>query len=219
MENSEILLKRAIAAIHENAILDEEWAVGGGTVLAYYYRHRMSKDIDIFFENPQYLNGLSPRVNEVVESAVYYQEQSNSISLTFPEGKIDFIVAPNLTGYIQRKNNFFGHMVYLEDAVEIVIKKLFYRGEFLIGRDLFDLAVVGSSNRRKDLLRQLGKLGNKFVTFKEKFLQSKEELKDRAYSKLYKDAITDKIFSMNGKEIDICDKIIAEVNVIGTEVF
>lgn len=75
--------------------------------MAYYYCHRLSKDIDIFLNDRQFLNGLSPRINGVTEQALDYQEQDGSISLTFPEGKIDFILAPNLTGYLPEKHIFF----------------------------------------------------------------------------------------------------------------
>lgn len=37
MENSKILLQKAIDILEEADIKDDEWAVGGGTVLAHYY--------------------------------------------------------------------------------------------------------------------------------------------------------------------------------------
>ena len=42
MENSKILLRYAIGALKQTNIKDGEWAIGGGTVLASYYNHRMS---------------------------------------------------------------------------------------------------------------------------------------------------------------------------------
>lgn len=211
MENSKILLERAINILKSNNVPNNEWTVGGGTVLAHYFSHRLSKDIDIFLSNRQYLNGLSPRINEFSELALDYQEQSGFISLTFPEGKIDFIVAPNLTGFRSCKNDFLEHEVYLEDAVEIVIKKLFYRGEFLIGRDIFDLAVVSRSNRHGELIEQLVKLGDKFIVFKNKFEQEKKDLENNAYSKIYRESILDEKYHFNGLEIAICSEIISEV--------
>lgn len=211
MENSKILLERAMDALKSNGVPNNEWAVGGGTVLAHYFNHRLSKDIDIFLANRQYLNGLSPRINELSELALDYQEQSGFISLTFPEGKIDFIVAPNLTGFVSCKNDFLGYAVYLEDAVEIVIKKLFYRGEFLISRDIFDLAVVSNSSRHSELIEQLVKLGDKFIVFKNKFEQEKKDLENNAYSKIYRESILNERYNFNGSEIEICSKIILEV--------
>ena len=38
----------------------ERWTFGGGTVLIRRYRHRFSKDIDIFVPDPQYLGLREP---------------------------------------------------------------------------------------------------------------------------------------------------------------
>lgn len=67
------------------------WAVGGGTVLSHYYDHRLSKDIDIFINDPQFLSSLSPRLNEIANEAAGYDETGSFISLTFPEGEVDFM--------------------------------------------------------------------------------------------------------------------------------
>ena len=69
MENSKILLQKAIDILEEADIKDDEWAVGGGTVLAHYYNHRISKDIDIFINDIQLLTLLSPRFNDMSEDA------------------------------------------------------------------------------------------------------------------------------------------------------
>lgn len=115
-----------------------------------------------------------------------------------------------MTDYLPQKRTFLDREVYLEDPVEIVVKKLFYRGEFLVGRDLFDLAVVGSSCRRDDLLKQLMRFEDKFNVFVEKFGQRKIELKRKAYSKTHRDSILNKKLCGEGKEIDICEDIIAQ---------
>lgn len=55
----EKLFPRALALIDEisryGGIADPFWTLGGGTVLMFRYRHRPSKDIDIFVSDPQYL--------------------------------------------------------------------------------------------------------------------------------------------------------------------
>jgi hypothetical protein len=38
------------------------WTLGGGTALMLHTRHRLSKDIDAFIDDPQYLTILSPRL-------------------------------------------------------------------------------------------------------------------------------------------------------------
>ena len=46
----------------------EGWSFGGGTVLMRRHHHRLSKDIDIFVPDPQYLGYLTPRLNTRVDS-------------------------------------------------------------------------------------------------------------------------------------------------------
>ncbi|MBU2818986.1 nucleotidyl transferase AbiEii/AbiGii toxin family protein, partial [Acidithiobacillus ferrooxidans] len=36
-----------------------EWTMGGGTVLMFKYHHRLSRDVDIFITDAQYLTALS----------------------------------------------------------------------------------------------------------------------------------------------------------------
>lgn len=70
--NSSILLQHAIKILKEAPIKEHEWAICGGTVLAYFYRHRLSKDIDIFIQNLQLLSSVSPRFNEQAENSRYF---------------------------------------------------------------------------------------------------------------------------------------------------
>jgi len=56
------------------------WSFGGGTVLMRRYRHRVSKDVDIFVPDPQYLGYLSPRLNDAADSLTSkYLETANSV--------------------------------------------------------------------------------------------------------------------------------------------
>lgn len=72
------------------------------------------------------------------------------------------------------------------------------------------MAVVGSSSRRCDLLKQLLKFEDKFNVFVEKFEQRKIKLKRDAYSKTHGDSILDRKLWAEGKEIGICEDIIAQ---------
>ncbi len=66
-----------------------DWSFGGGTVLMRRYRHRISKDIDIFLDDPQFLGYLTPRLNETAEQLTQnYDEQSGYLKLYLPEGEI-----------------------------------------------------------------------------------------------------------------------------------
>lgn len=68
--------------------------LGGGTALMICAGHRLSKDIDAFIDDPQYLTFLSPRLaGEAIWACNAYQESANHLRLVYPEGEIDFIVA------------------------------------------------------------------------------------------------------------------------------
>ena len=142
MENSKILLENAIDILTEAGIQKNRWAVGGGTVLSEIYHHRLSKDIDIFVDDVQFISALSPKINDASSEAMYYEEGSQFVSLTYREGKVDFIASPQITKFSAKQMDFYSNHVYTEDPVEIVSKKLFYRGNFAVPRDIFDLAVV-----------------------------------------------------------------------------
>ena len=67
----EVLFKRAlilIDSVRDFGIPVDDWTFGGGTVLMRRYRHRFSKDIDIFINDPQFLGYLSPRLSPIAES-------------------------------------------------------------------------------------------------------------------------------------------------------
>ena len=80
MENSKVLLDKAISIINEASVPKRIYSVGGGTVLSFFYNHRVSKDIDIFINDPQFLSSISPRLNNSAEEALDYDENNNFIS-------------------------------------------------------------------------------------------------------------------------------------------
>jgi len=137
------LFNKALLILDCAKIPEEEWTFGGGTALSLYFHHRESKDIDIFLTEAQYLPFLSPRLNEVAREIVDdYTEASNFVKLRFPEGEIDFVVAPYLTKDYCQIMEINGRKVRLETPEEIIFKKLFYRAENLKIRDVIDVAVV-----------------------------------------------------------------------------
>jgi hypothetical protein len=135
-----------------------------------YTGHRLSKDIDAFIDDPQYLAILSPRLSgESVWRCEAFSESANHLKLTYPEGEIDFIVAYAITDLpAERKSidpdnakaNAQPAVVDVEHPVEIVLKKLLHRGSFLKVRDLFDIAVVDSRDHvlLRDNLRHVAHL-------------------------------------------------------------
>lgn len=125
------------------------WSFGGGTVLMLQYRHRVSRDIDIFVADPQWLGHLSPRLNDRAASITAdYVEQANFVKLTFDDGEVDFIAAPALTSNPTRRQRIEGRNLHVERPAEIIAKKVFHRAAAFKARDYLDLAVVIRRDRR-----------------------------------------------------------------------
>ena len=118
------LLQHAFRLVDEIAlhgIYQPFWTFGGGTVLMLRYRHRFSKDVDIFVPDPQYLGFVSPRLSDVAETVTHdYVEGQGYVKLQRPEGEIDFVAAPNLTSTPFEGRNLRGREVRVETAAEIV---------------------------------------------------------------------------------------------------
>jgi hypothetical protein len=119
------------------------WSLGGGTVLMFYFAHRKSKDIDIFVPDPQFLGYVNPRIGGRGEDVTSdYKDAADYVKLFLPEGEIDFVASPTLTENPFEEHEVLGRKILLETPVEIVAKKLWYRGDRATPRDLLDLALV-----------------------------------------------------------------------------
>lgn len=120
-----------------------EWTIGGGTVLMFKYHHRLSRDIDIFITDAQYLTVLSPRLNDKVEDlTTHYREDSQHVKLIFDTlGEVDFVSAPRLVANSTQAAIIHGRKVLLDKPEEIIAKKCFYRADGFTARDVFDMAV------------------------------------------------------------------------------
>lgn len=142
------LLPRALILIDEirthGGISDPFWTLGGGTVLMFRHRHRLSKDIDIFVPDPQFLGFVTPRLNDVAASltAEYTELPSAWVKLQFEEGEVDFVASPNLLDDAWETWVIDGREIRVETSAEIIAKKMFHRGDRVTARDLFDLALV-----------------------------------------------------------------------------
>lgn len=119
------------------------WSMGGGTVLMFYYAHRKSKDIDIFVPDPQFLGYVNPRLGGRAEKITTdYTDGTEFVKLFLPEGEIDFVASSTLTENPFEEHKVLGRKILLETPVEIVAKKLWFRGDKATPRDLLDLALV-----------------------------------------------------------------------------
>lgn len=143
------LLHRTFEGLRE---LDEQgspvprWVLGGGTSLTIGFQHRLSRDIDAFIEDPQYLPYLDPGMGgEGVWQCNEWDRQSNYLKLIYDRGEIDFIVAPAVTDLVPSSREVEGHQVVLAHPVEVCISKMFHRARTLKVRDVFDISTVDRS--------------------------------------------------------------------------
>ena len=140
------LLEKALwlmESIQSDGYTLPRWSLGGGTVLMFYYGHRLSKDIDIFVPDPQFLGYVNPRLGGRGEAVTSdYKDGSEFVKLFLPEGEIDFVASSTLTENPFEEHVVLGRKVLLETPIEIVAKKLWYRGDRATPRDLLDLALV-----------------------------------------------------------------------------
>ena len=122
---------------------DVFWTFGGGTVLMLRHGHRLSKDIDLFVPDPQYLGFVNPRLSDFAAAMSHsYVENAEFIKLLRPGGEIVIVVGANLTQPAWTWEQIQGRAVRVETDVEIVAKKMWFRGDRATARDLFDLALV-----------------------------------------------------------------------------
>ena len=141
-----ILFRRALEIIDAAAKSGErldDWTFGGGTVLMRRFHHRVSRDVDIFVPDPQYLGYLSPRLNNAADELTSrYLETAISVKLFFAEGEIDFIASAPLTAGPDVAETVEGRKVRVETTAEILAKKVWHRGSGFTARDIFDFAMA-----------------------------------------------------------------------------
>lgn len=162
-----------------------QWSMGGGTVLMFHYQHRISKDIDIFIADPQFLGYINPRLGGPAESlTTEYKEAANFMKLYMKEGEIDFVVTTPLTDDPYARHEVLGRSVLLENPTEIVAKKLWHRGDMATARDLFDLAMV--IGHEADNLRRYPEIFNKNAVLFIEQCKSRREILELQFNQIEK---------------------------------
>ena len=207
---TELLLEKAIKILEYANIDNSQWSMGGGTILMLNYHHRLSKDVDIFVSNTQYFNGLSPKLNDVAEDADFYQEGERFISLSYPEGKIDFVKAFQVSDYLPVLKYVFNQNILVDDDIEIVTKKVFFRGASLHPRDLYDLATVYLGPRRSELVKALINIPEQLQEFHDALQRVGPGF---SFSEDYGlDLVLNIPLGLKGREVDVCIDLCNEVH-------
>lgn len=140
----ELLPKALSLMTHlESVTKNPPCSFGGGTVLMLRIGHRLSKDIDLFVPDPQYLGYVNPRLSDVAEEIIHdYEEAAEYIKLQLPQGEIDIVAGTPLTTSPFEWARFGDRDIRVETSAEIVAKKMWHRGDRAKVRDLFDLWAV-----------------------------------------------------------------------------
>ena len=102
--------------------------------------------------------------------------------------------------------------VPLDDLVEFVAKKFFYRPEQLLPRDIFDLATVYNSERKDDIIKSIVNLEDKAESFIKTFMEKENSLNDELYSIEFEHNLLPGGFEIKGIEIEYCKNFVLELN-------
>jgi predicted nucleotidyltransferase component of viral defense system len=131
----------------ESQIDGATWTFGGGTVLMLRIDHRLSKDIDLFVPDPQYLGYVNPsRCDLADEIASAYDAGAEYVKLHLDAGEIDIVAGASLTEAPFEIVAYRGRHVRVETCAEIIAKKMWHRGDRAKGRDLYDLCAVADAD-------------------------------------------------------------------------
>ncbi len=157
-----------IKGIEDKVSLKNWWAFGGGTALSiFHFQHRKSFDIDIFVSESQIFDFLDPKWyidNTTVFNASDYRFDgfAKHLKLKTKNGiKIDFLLNEALINKpIKNELLDLEFNLYFESVEDIIAKKIKYRKEDNLTRDIFDLAV--SISKDAEILKNL--LLTRFVT-------------------------------------------------------
>lgn len=145
--------------------IGEDWTFGGGTAMMIQIGHRNSYDIDLFVDDPQYLGYLDPakqNFNFRIMPQGYEGDGSRFLKISFGDmGEIDFIACAQLTDKPVNRVEIHGRPIKLETVAEIVTKKIFYRGNNIAARDVFDIAAATSTEHRMDIAYALSRYPEK----------------------------------------------------------
>lgn len=144
------LYKEFLKPIENKVILDDWWVFGGGTALSiFHFNHRKSYDIDIFITQAQVFDFLNPKwyIDDIElfdEKSYRFNASAYHLSIkTNDDIKVDFLLNEAVLN-TPIKNDILDldFDLYYESIEDIIAKKVKYRKEDNLARDIFDLAVA-----------------------------------------------------------------------------
>ena len=185
-----------IKPIEDKSTLKNWWIFGGGTALSiFHFNHRKSFDIDIFITQVQLFDDKDYR----------FDGSKHHLALkTKDDIKVDFLLNEAIIN-MPIKNTILDldFDLYYESVEDIIAKKVKWRKEDNLARDIFDLAVAITKD--KNILQSL--IDSRFISYEdlEKLSNALDDLNMTQY-KLEIDKIepqTDKYMkiALNGKSI------------------
>jgi len=208
-----------IKPIEEKSILKNWWVFGGGTALSiFHFNHRRSFDIDIFVTEAQLFDFLNPKwfIDETTlfnDKDYRFDGSNHHLALkTKDDIKVDFLLNEVVIN-TPIKNTILDldFDLHYESVEDIIAKKVKWRKEDNLARDIFDLAVALTKDR--NILQSL--LNSRFISFDdlEKLTNALDNLNTTQY-KIEIDKIepqTDEYMKIAMKGKDIIQASIKEI--------
>ena len=157
--------------IEEKSTLKDWWVFGGGTVLSiFHFNHRKSFDIDIFITEAQIFDFLNPKwfIDETLlfnDKEYRFDNANHHLQLkTNDDIKVDFLLNEAIIN-MPIKNTLLDldFDLYYESVEDIIAKKVKWRKEDNLARDIFDLAVAITKD--KNILQSL--INSRFISYED----------------------------------------------------
>lgn len=136
------------AALAQVVPAGQRWRLGGGTLLAARWRHRLSTDLDIFLPSDSGIATFDPRWNPDFTNAMRrigataVDVVTNSLKFSFPSGRVEITQLDPVPDLPVLPAVADGRELAVYDNACVLTGKLHGRGARLPARDVFDVAVA-----------------------------------------------------------------------------
>jgi len=160
-----------LAPIEKQSPIKNWWVFGGGTALAmFHFNHRKSFDIDIFITESQLFDFLNPKwyidETKLFDNNEYrFDGMNHHIQLrTKDDIKVDFLLNESIINKpIKDTKLDIDYELFYESVEDIIAKKIKYRKQDNLTRDIFDIAIAISFD--KSIIEKL--IFSRFITFED----------------------------------------------------